>query len=197
MSQLLKFWEGNHLNQIIPWIRCLAVLVPVISLATFESTLLRKTKENNVSEERVVRDMEVSNQENEIQINNALAKNAELIKEADVILGGLLRPEQEEPNLTPLEQLGVTDSEEINEEAVLKVKVSSNKVEYHALVPALNQQETNAPLMRCTWLSLKATGRPFNTSALPLQVDLEMTFPRAVASHTATPEIPTRKPFQK
>ena len=112
---------------------------------------------------------------------------AGLEKEADSVLEGILKAEQEIPDLKALERLGRPDSVTKQAEDILSVKLTGGELEYHAFVSALNEQEAVTPLMRCTWLSLKTTGKPFHTSALPLQVDLELAFPR-VPLPAAPPE---------
>jgi hypothetical protein len=162
------------------------VLVPSFFLVGVESKMLRKESANNAIEARLISEMEKGNCDEEAQITKATARANVLDKEADLILGGLLREDQETPEVKALDGLGVQDFGCVQHVEFVSVKLSGSDLEYHAFVPALNQQESNSPLMRCTWLSLKTTGKPFHTSALPLQVDLELAFPR-VTSRAAAP----------
>lgn len=179
MNRLLRNWTAGGVNQSLPWMRCLAVFVPAVLLAGFECELVIKAREANGREALQLREMDAANEEKEVRIGSELAKLKALEEEADLVLGGLLREDQDEPDLTALERLGPHDSRSVHGDDSVRVKISSGELEYHALLPALNQQEMNTPLMRCTWLSLKTTGKPFHTSALPLQIDLELAFPIA------------------
>jgi len=193
MNAALRNFFAEYVAQSVPWVRFCMVLVPAVSLAAYECKLLRKEKEVNRIESRVLSEMLRSNGEVEKHLAKTLQRVEGLEEEADSLLGNVLRADQEVLNLKALERLGPPDSVTKQAEDVLSVKLTVGELEYHAFVSALNEQEATTPLMRCTWLSLKTTGKPFHTSALPLQVDLELAFPR-VPLHAAFPE---PKPTEK
>jgi hypothetical protein len=193
MNQILGKWSGESFKQSLPWIRCFAVFIPAVLAAGYECEFLLNARNANRKEALLLGEMEAVNHEREVQTGNASAKFKALEEAADLVLGGLLRDDQEEPDLTALEELGPEDSRSVQGDDSVRVKISSADLEYHILLPALNQQETNTPLMRCTWLSLKTTGKPFHTSALPLQIDLELAFPTAFPQ----PAVPLNKPYEK
>jgi hypothetical protein len=178
MRQKAHHWLADFLEPSLPWIRFCAVLIPALLLTGAEFKILAKAVKDNAHEERAMDNLEAANSQQAVEISKAQANLLLLAREADSVLGGILREDQETPDLRALEKLCVQPVGVPLADDVVRVMVSAVDQEYHAFVPALNRQETNSPLMRCTWLSLKTTGKPFHTSALPLQVDLELAFPK-------------------
>lgn len=193
MNSQIDKWAGRHLESSLAWIRCLAVLIPAALLTGMECRLVVRHRAGNACEAGIIATLEAANRDNAAEIARVQAKLGSLEKEADSVLGGILKEDQNAPDLRALEKLGTQESVSGPADDVIRLRLSGGDIEYHVFVPALNKQETIAPLMRCTWLSLKTTGKPFHTSALPLQVDLEVAFPRVSARTPAA----TQKSVEK
>ena len=175
----------NQFKRSLPWISCFVVFLLAVLIAGFEVNVLWHAKLKNRVEALTLSDLESTNQKNSEQIDKASNRLNALNGAADSILGGLLKEGQEDPDLSILEELGLQEIGTTTAEDVVRIRYSSSALEYHAFVPALNQQESDTPLMRCTWISLRSTGKPFHTSALPLQIDLELAFPKATPAQSS------------
>jgi hypothetical protein len=193
MNEALRNLVAEYAAQSVPWVRFCMVLVPVVALGAFEYKMLQKGKEVNLIESRVLSGMVQANGREQEYLARILKRVEGLEKEADSVLEGILNAEQAGPDLKAWERLGPPDSVTKQSEDILSVKLTGGELEYHAFVSALNDQEATTPLMRCTSLSLKTTGKPFHTSALPLQVDLELAFPRAPFHSSFSEPKPTEK----
>lgn len=177
MNQMLTGLYEPIFKTGLPWIRFSCVLGVALFTLSFEWNLLTEHKASNSKNSRSLRELEKVNEEDQIRSSAAITKAEALLQEAESVLGQLIASDAD-PEIGPLESAGLQDLETSRDESLVRVRLSAQKIAYHAFVPALNQQEATTPLMRCSWLSLKTTGRPFNKSALPLQVDLEVAFPR-------------------
>lgn len=177
-----SFWNADRMVRALPWIRCAGVLLPGLLLAAFQCNLLRNTAEGNAVHGRRVSEMEAANRGEEMHLNSELAAKSILEAEADSVLSGLLKEGANPPDISALERLRLQSAAPVEGDNAMHVMLFTGGLEYHAFVPALNQQEVNSPMMRCKRLSLKNTGKPFHTSALPLHVDLEVAFPRLPAT---------------
>jgi hypothetical protein len=188
MKERQNAWTATFLESSLPWIQFGILLISAAVLIGFEFHLIQNQGNLNARDVGSIVEMENANRENEIRLSRILTRVMHLEEGSDSVLSGLLRKEQETPNLKALEGLGVQDAVEVQGEGVVRVRLAGKDLEYHRFVPLLSQQEVNTPLMRCLWLSLKSSGKPFSTSALPLQVDLELAFPRTVFRDGPTAE---------
>lgn len=187
MNPELRNFVAEYVAQSVPWVRFCMVLVPAVSLAAYECQMLEKGHRANRVESQILSEMMRSNGEAQEYLARTSKRAESLEKEADSVLEGILKADQEVPDLKALERLGPPDFVTKQAEDVMSVKLTGGALEYHAFVSALNEQEATTPLMRCTWISLKTTEKPFHTSALALQVDLELAFPREPV-RAASPE---------
>ena len=182
MKRNQSLWNADGMVRVLPWIRFAGVLVPGLLLAAFQCSQVRDTTEGNEVHRRRVFEMESANRKEEVRLNSDFAAKSILEAEADSVLSGLLKEGANPPDISALERLRLEAAVPVDGDNAMHVMVFTGGLEYHALVPALNQQEANSPMMRCKRLSLRNTGKPFHTSALPLHVDLEVAFPRLPAS---------------
>jgi hypothetical protein len=101
---------------------------------------------------------------------------------ASAVLKGLLRKGDEDPDLAALESAGMRALPSQQDESAAIYTIRSNSLEFHSLVPALSLQEQATPLMRCARLSFRTTQKAFYTSAISLNSEMELVFPKADSS---------------
>lgn len=155
--------------------------MPALLAAVFQCNLMRNATVGNATHGRMICEVEAANRREDMRLKSELAAKSVLETEADSVLSGLLKDGQNPPDVSALGRLRVKDAGPVEGDNAMLLMSLAGALEYHAFVPALNQQEASSPMMRCKRLSLKNTGKPFYPSALPLHVDLEVAFPKLPA----------------
>ncbi len=173
-------------KQHVPWYRLGGVLAVATLALLGEVRMVLRARMSLEADTLAVSLQEAENQRIHELVRRAAARSEALKATAEGILKGLLAEGQEEPDLGALAEAGLRVRGVSGGGDELRIKLLDNRVEYHTLLPALSRQEAATPFLRCTWLSLKTTGKPFHTSALRLQADFELAFPRLNAGLPAS-----------
>jgi hypothetical protein len=175
MDQLL-----SKLKNANPWLHFTLVAVAGFLLVLVALQACMESRRINQNTEARADALEKRNTLRNAKLSQTRSKVAELSPIADQMLKGIASADRGEPDLNPLEQkIQIRHLAALEDEGKSRFTFRSNAVEYHALVPALAAQEKATPLMRCSRLILLTTAqRPFSTAAIPLQMDMELVFPR-------------------
>lgn len=180
----------SRLKNADSWFHFGVTLVLAVILAVFSLSFLIESSQQIRSNTLKAETLEESNQARLNKITSVRSKSASLEQTADSLLKGLIKTEQEEPDLSALEAIGIHLQPSFFDDSSARFTFRSNALEYHALVPALSAQEKLNPLMRYSRLTLRTTQKPFRPSAIPLQVELELAFPKEIKPADATPKPP-------
>ncbi len=168
----------------VPWVHLSLLCMGAVLILWGEVRAVRINSDEALEAKMLIESLEAKNKREDLDFSVIEGQSGEVVAANKDTLRGLSSLDSDEPDLDPLKEKGLVVFNAVIGGGYRRMMLHSNGVEFHSILPVIQRQEEAVPMARWAKVSLKSNSIPFCTSAQRLQIDLELTIPKAAVSAT-------------